>query len=66
MRTVTSTDGTKIAFETTGQGPVLILVVGAFNDHNTDLQLAQALKDHFTVYNYDQRGHGDSTEDFYG
>jgi len=60
MRTVTSKDGTTIAFEQTGQGPALILVVGAFNDRMTGVPLTELLKQHFTVYNYDRRGRGDS------
>jgi len=60
MRTVTSKDGTTIAFEQTGKGPALILVVGAFNDRMTGVPLTELLKQHFTVYNYDRRGRGDS------
>ena len=40
METITSRDGTPIAFERTGQGAPLILVVGAFNDHATGSPLA--------------------------
>jgi pimeloyl-ACP methyl ester carboxylesterase len=60
MRTVISKDGTKIAFDKTGQGPAIILVVGAFNDRSTGTPLAQHLEQHFTVFNYDRRGRGDS------
>ena len=60
MRTVISKDGTKIAFDKTGQGPAVILVVGAFNDRSTGTPLAQHLEQHFTVFNYDRRGRGDS------
>jgi pimeloyl-ACP methyl ester carboxylesterase len=38
----------------------MILVVGAFNDRATGAPLAQSLKQHFTVFNYDRRGRGDS------
>src|SRR5512144_482143 len=60
MRTVTSKDGTRIAFDQSGEGPALILVVGAFNDRATGAPLAQSLERHFTVFNYDRRGRGDS------
>src|SRR3989442_9207674 len=60
LRTVTSKDGTRIAFEQSGEGPAIILVVGAFNDRATGAPLAQFLKPHFTVFNYDRRGRGES------
>jgi pimeloyl-ACP methyl ester carboxylesterase len=60
MRYVTSKDGTSIAFTQSGQGPALIIVVGAFNDHSTGLPLTSLLEKHFTVINYDRRGRGDS------
>ncbi len=60
MRTVTSKDGTRIAFEQSGEGPAIILVVGAFNDRATGAPLARFLEPHFTVFNYDRRGRGDS------
>jgi pimeloyl-ACP methyl ester carboxylesterase len=60
LRTVTSKDGTPIAYDQSGVGPAVILVVGAFNDHATGAPLAQALEAHFTVFNYDRRGRGES------
>jgi pimeloyl-ACP methyl ester carboxylesterase len=60
MRTVTSADGTKIAFDQLGEGPPVIMVVGAFNTRATTGPLAAALQDQFTVLNYDRRGRGDS------
>jgi pimeloyl-ACP methyl ester carboxylesterase len=56
MRTAISADGTKIAFDQTGQGPPVILVVGAFNDRSTGAPLAKALESQLTVLNYDRRG----------
>jgi pimeloyl-ACP methyl ester carboxylesterase len=53
-------DGTKIAFDELGDGPPLIMVVGAFNTRATSEPLAHALEDRFTVLNYDRRGRGDS------
>ena len=60
MKTVTSKDGTRIAYEQSGAGPAIILVVGAFNDRSAGAPLAQSLEPHFTVFNYDRRGRGDS------
>lgn len=62
MEKVTSKDGTAIAFDRSGEGPPLILVVGAFNDRTTGGPLAAALQERFTVINYDRRGRGDSTD----
>jgi pimeloyl-ACP methyl ester carboxylesterase len=60
MQTVTSKDGTTIAYEKTGNGPALILVGGAFQDHNGLAPHAALLAEYFTVYNYDRRGRGAS------
>lgn len=62
MNTVTSKDGTKIAYDKVGQGPALILVAGAFSYRKFpgQVQLANLLSERFTVYNYDRRGRGDS------
>jgi pimeloyl-ACP methyl ester carboxylesterase len=61
MRTVTSIDGTTIAFDRFGSGPPLIMVAAAFNTRSGSCApLAPALQDRFTVLNYDRRGRGDS------
>lgn len=62
MYSVTSRDSTKIAYDKVGQGPALILVAGAFSYRKFpgQVQLANILSKHFTVYNYDRRGRGDS------
>jgi pimeloyl-ACP methyl ester carboxylesterase len=60
MRTAISADGTQIAFDQTGQGPPLILIVGAFNDRSTGAALAKALESQLMVLNYDRRGRGAS------
>jgi len=57
---VTSKDGTRIAFDAAGQGPAMIVVVGAFNDRATGAPLARAMERHFTVFTYDRRGRGES------
>jgi pimeloyl-ACP methyl ester carboxylesterase len=60
MPHVTSSDGTKIGFDKTGRGPALILVTGAFQDRSGLTAHAALLSSHFTVYNYDRRGRGES------
>jgi pimeloyl-ACP methyl ester carboxylesterase len=55
-----SKDGTQIAYDKTGQGPALILVAGAFQDRMAMGAYAGPLSEHFTVYNYDRRGRGES------
>jgi len=65
MNHVTSADGTKIAYETRGTGPALILIGGAFCDRRAKaagLPLAELLAPSFTVTSYDRRSRGDSTE----
>ncbi|HXR50491.1 MAG TPA: alpha/beta fold hydrolase [Verrucomicrobiae bacterium] len=63
MQTVTSKDGTKIAYDKTGQGPAVILVAGAMGTRSFGhADLAKLLSSSFTVYNYDRRGRGDSTD----
>jgi pimeloyl-ACP methyl ester carboxylesterase len=62
MDKVQSGDGTKIAFDRTGAGPALVLVVGAFSDRSSTKTLAAGLGSAFTVYEYDRRGRGDSGE----
>nr|HET6904722.1 alpha/beta hydrolase [Ktedonobacteraceae bacterium] len=60
MRTIISKDGTPIAFDQSGEGTPIILVVGAFNERSTGAALAASLSNHFTVFNYDRRGRGAS------
>jgi pimeloyl-ACP methyl ester carboxylesterase len=60
MHTVTSKDGTTIAFDRLGTGPAVILVSGGSVDRSTNASLAERLAPHFTVYNYDRRGRGPS------
>ncbi|CAN5785140.1 alpha/beta hydrolase [soil metagenome] len=61
MQTVTSTDGTTIAFWRSGTGPPLLLVHGATADHTTTWHLVLPdLEQHFTVVAMDRRGRGGS------
>jgi pimeloyl-ACP methyl ester carboxylesterase len=62
MPTVTSKDGTLIAFDKLGSGSAVILVDGAmgYRAHWGSSPLAAALANEFTVYTYDRRGRGES------
>jgi pimeloyl-ACP methyl ester carboxylesterase len=66
MKTVTSKDGTTIAFDQWGEGPPLIMVGGAFEqramDESAQLATFPRLTENFTVIHYDRRGRGDSTD----
>ncbi|HUE98100.1 MAG TPA: alpha/beta hydrolase [Anaerolineales bacterium] len=65
MRKVTSKDGTTIAFDQSGRGPAVILIDGALQYRAFDqgmAPLADLLGQHFTVFHYDRRGRGDSTD----
>ncbi|WP_280151157.1 alpha/beta hydrolase [Piscinibacter sp. XHJ-5] len=59
---VTSRDGTRIAYDKQGNGPAVIVVNGALSSRSDSAQLARLLAPHFTVYSYDRRGRGDSTD----
>lgn len=61
QKSVTSKDGTIIAYEQTGTGPVIILVSAALVDRDGARLLARELAPSFTVVNYDRRGRGKST-----
>ncbi|PWT73125.1 MAG: alpha/beta hydrolase [Chloroflexi bacterium] len=60
MRSVVSKDGTRIAFDQSGQGPALILVSGASATRKDEASAAAALAPYFTVFAYDRRARGDS------
>jgi pimeloyl-ACP methyl ester carboxylesterase len=65
MEKVASADGTSIAFQRAGSGPPLILIGGAFCDHRAraaGLPLAAGLTHKFTVFCYDRRGRGQSSD----
>ncbi|ADB34832.1 alpha/beta hydrolase fold-1 [Kribbella flavida DSM 17836] len=60
MDKVTSADGTAIAYDRLGNGPAAVLVCGGSVDRMSNAPLAALLAEHYTVYNYDRRGRGDS------
>ncbi|HLT83392.1 MAG TPA: alpha/beta hydrolase [Phototrophicaceae bacterium] len=62
MEHVTSSDGTRIAYERHGEGPPIIVVGGAMADHNGGTAVAEALADDFTVLTIDRRARGESED----
>jgi alpha-beta hydrolase superfamily lysophospholipase len=57
---VLSADGTRIAVESVGEGPPLVLTTGALQDRASVRLLAETLADRATVHTWDRRGRGDS------
>ena len=67
MKKVISKDGTTIAFDRSGKGPALILVGGTLEQRSMETDTAKLaalplLAQHFTIFHYDRRGRGDSTD----
>jgi pimeloyl-ACP methyl ester carboxylesterase len=64
MPHVQSQDGTCIAYDNLGRGPALIYINGALS-HRRFAPIkadAEAFAAHFTVYSYDRRGRGESSD----
>ncbi len=63
MAKVISKDGTQIGYSKQGSGPAVILVDGAmcYRNFGPMPQLAELLASHLTVYTYDRRGRGESS-----
>jgi pimeloyl-ACP methyl ester carboxylesterase len=59
---VTSKDGTRIAYETAGSGPTLLIVNGAMGYRGLGFakSFRAEMAKHFTVIDYDRRGRGES------
>jgi pimeloyl-ACP methyl ester carboxylesterase len=60
MNKAISRDGTAIAFDRYGDGPAVVVVGGQLCDRALTRPTAEELAKHFTVFNYDRRGRGDS------
>lgn len=62
METVTSRDGTAIAYWRSGHGPPLLLVHGGLSDRTAWVLVQPALAERFTVYAINRRGRDGSGE----
>ncbi len=61
MNTISSRDGTRIAYDRKGEGPAIIIVDGAMSrSRGSTSHLVDLLAPTRTVYTYDRRGRGDS------
>lgn len=60
--TVTSADGSTIAYEVQGSGPTLLLIGGAFSSRQSAAGILPYLTPHFTAVSVDRRGRGESTD----
>lgn len=62
MRIATSKDGTELAYDVSGDGPVLVYITGAtcFRRFRPIVADVEVFATKFTVYSYDRRGRGDS------
>ena len=57
---VTSSDGTRIAYERSGSGPLLVLLHGTGVERFSFRFLEPLLRDHYTLCAVDRRGRGES------
>jgi pimeloyl-ACP methyl ester carboxylesterase len=60
MQTLPSRDGTRIAYQRSGDGPALVLVHGGISDHSYWDPVRAALEAHLSVYAIERRGRGHS------
>lgn len=60
MPTATSADGTSLDYDSTGDGPTVILICAGPNDRSSNAELAALLAPTCRVVNYDRRGRGAS------
>src|SRR5215211_8768174 len=63
-RSVRPADGTRIAYDRVGAGPPVILVeaAGHYREFSSFSGLVPLLSEDLTVYTYDRRGRGESTD----
>lgn len=58
-----SVNGVQLYFEKKGKGSPMILLHGNGEDHTIFSELSEELKEYFTLYMIDSRGHGESERD---
>ncbi|MDT5003303.1 MAG: hypothetical protein QOJ24_479 [Mycobacterium sp.] len=61
--TAVSVDGSRIGFESSGDGPPMLLVHGTSATHIRWAPVRDHLAEHYTVYEMDRRGRGLSTDE---
>lgn len=62
LPTVTSADGTEVAYQKLGSGPAIVVVSNVAEDHTGVAGLCAALAEDFTVVTFDRRGRGDTPD----
>jgi len=61
MNRLLSSQGVTVSYETYGKGPPLVLVHGAFSDHDTNWEFVKPiLREQFTVHAVARRGRGET------
>ena len=61
MERITAPSGVTVSYDTYGSGPPLVLVHGAFSDHDTNWEFVKPLfEKQFTVYAIARRGRGET------
>ncbi|GAB7020973.1 alpha/beta fold hydrolase [Halostagnicola bangensis] len=58
MESITSADGTEIAYKQTGEGPPVVLVHGSTGNHREWREIVPTLAEEYTVYAINRRGRG--------
>jgi alpha-beta hydrolase superfamily lysophospholipase len=60
QESATSSDGTTIVFDRSGDGPPVVIIGAGPTDRSANAAVAELLSARFTVFNYDRRARGDS------
>ena len=61
MQRITTPGGTEVSYDRYGSGPTLVLVHGAFSDHETNWEFVKPLfGKRFTAYAVARRGRGET------
>ncbi|MCS5480727.1 alpha/beta hydrolase [Corynebacterium sp. YIM 101645] len=60
--TITTSDGTELAYSRAGEGPAIVFVHGSVSTRHPWFPVIEALADNFTCLIHDRRGRGDTRE----